>query len=363
MTRYLLAGGGTAGHVNPLLAVADRIRRREPDATVLVLGTKEGLESRLVPARGYVLLVIDRVPFPRRPDRAALSFPGRFWRAVRRTRKMIREHRVDIVVGFGGYAAAPAYLAARVERVPLVLHEANAIPGIANRFGSLLTRWVGVAFSVTRLPHARVVGMPLRPEIEALHRVDARAEGMRRFDLDPAKPTLLVTGGSQGARRINGTLVEAAPILIGNGWQVLHLAGPKSDLADPDLTGYRLIPYADRMDLALAVADFAVSRAGASTVSELTALGIPAVYIPYPVGNGEQRINAEDVVKAGGAILVEDKDFLPDWVAAQLVPLLNDRDRIARMAAKASSVGFLDGTDRMVELIEEAIAVEIRSVN
>lgn len=354
MTVYLLAGGGTAGHVNPLLAVADRLRDREPDATILVLGTKEGLESRLVPARGYELLTIERLPFPRRLNRAALSFPSRFRRAIDLTRNYLRDHDVDVVVGFGGYASAPAYLAARLERVALAIHEANARPGIANRLGAWLTNHVGVAFTATRLHNATFVGMPLRREIEGIDRHVARPEGMREFGLDPQRPTLLVTGGSTGARRLNDTISEAIALIIGAGWQVLHIAGEKSEIVDPKLAGYRLLTYCDRMDLALAVSYFAVSRAGSATVSELTALGIPAAYVPYPVGNGEQRFNARDAVNAGGAILVRDADFVPEWVARELVPLLRNRARIADMAARSSAIGVIDGADRMVDLIMAA---------
>ena len=157
MTRYLLAGGGTAGHVNPLLAVADRLRRDDPDAEVLVLGTKEGLEARLVPQRGYELATIPKLPFPRRPNAAALRFPGEYRRAIRTVGALIRDRGVDAVVGFGGYAAAPAYSAARRAGIPLVLHEANARPGLANRLGARYTPWVGVAFEGTSLPHARFV--------------------------------------------------------------------------------------------------------------------------------------------------------------------------------------------------------------
>jgi len=162
VTTYLLAGGGTAGHVNPLLATADRIVERHPDATVLVLGTREGLEARLVPERGYELLTIPRLPFPRRLGRAAVRFPAALRDSVAQTQALIRDRGVDVVVGFGGYASAPAYLAARRENVPLVVHEANAKPGIANRLGARITKYVGVAFQSTRLPHATLVGMPLR---------------------------------------------------------------------------------------------------------------------------------------------------------------------------------------------------------
>ena len=354
MTTYLLAGGGTAGHVNPLLAVADRIRDREPDATVLVLGTAEGLEARLVPQRGYELLTIERLPFPRRPGRAALQFPAKFRRAVAQTARYITERKVDVVVGFGGYASAPAYLAARRAHVPLAIHEANARPGMANRFGALFTPAVGVAFQSTRLRGSKLVGMPLRHEIESLDRAATRAEALSYFGLDPAKPVLLVTGGSLGARKINATIASSIALILGVGWQVLHIAGNRSEIEDPELPGYKLLLYCDRMDLAIAVADLAIARSGAGTVSELTAVGVPAVYVPYPVGNGEQRFNAKDVVAAGGALLVADATFTPEWVAAELLPLLRDRTTIARMALSSGSVGTRDGADRMVDLLSAA---------
>lgn len=356
MTTYLLAGGGTAGHVNPLLAVADRIRATEADATVLVLGTREGLESRLVPARGYELIVVSRVPFPRRPSRAALRFVPRFNAALRQVTDVIRSRQVDVVVGFGGYVSTPAYLAARRAGVPIVIHEANAKPGLANRLGARLTRHVGVAFADTPLRHAQFVGMPLRPEIEQLERALSRPEALAFFSLVPDRPVVLVTGGSLGARRLNGTMVAAAPALSAAGWQVLHITGSAADVLDPKSPHYHLLAYCDRMDLALAIADFAVTRAGAATVSELCALGIPAVYVPYPVGNGEQRFNAAPVLAAGGGVLVDDVDFVPAFVQGELVTLLGDRPRREAMARGAASVGVLDGTTRMLALVHEALA-------
>jgi UDP-N-acetylglucosamine--N-acetylmuramyl-(pentapeptide) pyrophosphoryl-undecaprenol N-acetylglucosamine transferase len=355
MTVYLLAGGGTAGHVNPLLAVADRLRERDSASEVLVLGTAEGLESRLVPARGYELLTIAKVPFPRRPNRATLAFPSRFRRSIGDVRRILDERDVDVVVGFGGYVSTPAYLAARRARVPIVIHEANARPGLANRLGARWAAKVGVAFSGTRLRRAELVGMPLRREIETLDRAALRDEGARFFGLEADRPVLLATGGSLGARRINRTMVESAALITGAGWQVLHIAGGNADVSDPAVEGYRLVEYADRMDLALAIADAAVSRAGAATVSELAALGIPAVYVPYPVGNGEQRFNAADVVGAGGGILVDDAAFVPTWVERELVPLIGDPARVERMAAAAASVGRRDGTDRTVALVDAAL--------
>lgn len=356
MTTYLFAGGGTAGHVNPLLATADRLREREPDAVILVLGTAEGLESRLVPERGYELVTVPRLPFPRRPNSDALRFPGRWRASVDRVRGILRDRDVDVVVGFGGYASAPAYAAARKERLPIAVHEQNARPGIANRLAARWTRYVGVTFAGTPLLHARVVGLPLRAEVERLDRPAARVEGLALFGLADDKPVLLVTGGSTGALRLNQGIVASVPALLGAGWQVLHITGSRSPVDDPELAGYRILEYCDRMELALAVADLAVSRAGAATVCELAAVGVPAVFVPYAVGNGEQALNARGAVDAGGALLVSDASFTPEFVARELPVLLQDRVRVAHMAARMASVGVRDGADRMVDLVFEARA-------
>ncbi|WJL95389.1 UDP-N-acetylglucosamine--N-acetylmuramyl-(pentapeptide) pyrophosphoryl-undecaprenol N-acetylglucosamine transferase [Microbacterium sp. ET2] len=359
MTTYLFAGGGTAGHVNPLLAVADALRAREPDAEVLVLGTREGLEARLVPERGYELLFVDKVPFPRRPDRAAAMFPQRFGRAVAQVRRHLRERRAEVVVGFGGYAAAPAYVAARRERIPTVVHEANARPGLANVLGARRAAAVGVAFTGTRLRGARVVGMPLRREIVDLDPAARREEAAEAFGLDPARPVLLVFGGSLGAQRLNESFGDdggaAWRDVVDAGWQLLHVTGERSATPDPDVAGYAVRRYVDRMDLAFALADAVVSRAGAATVSEISALGIPAVYVPYAVGNGEQALNAASAVAAGAAALILDADFTAERVRREVIPLLTDQPRLEAMRRAAASVGTRSGSEAVIALIDEAL--------
>ena len=354
-TTYLLAGGGTAGHVNPLLAVADALRAREPDAEVLVLGTREGLEARLVPERGYELLLVDKVPFPRRPGGEALRFPARFRRAIAQVRRHIADHGVDVVVGFGGYASAPAYVAARRAGVPVVIHEANALPGLANRLGARSAAAVGVAFAGTPLKGARVVGMPLRRELVELDRAAARAEAAARYELDPATPTLLVFGGSLGAKRLNDAFADAHRDVLEAGWQLVHLTGDQREGLEATAPGHVTPRYEDRMDLAYALADLIVSRAGAATVSEIEALGIPAVFVPYAVGNGEQARNAAAAVAAGAAVLIPDAEFTGDRVRAEVIPLLQDADRRERMHAAAAEVGTLRGTDNVLALIDEAL--------
>lgn len=356
MTVYLLAGGGTAGHVNPLLALADLISAREPDAEIIVLGTREGLEARLVPERGYELQTIERLPFPRRPSAYALRFPARYRRAIGRVRELIRSRRVDAVVGFGGYASAPAYRAATREGVPVVIHEANARPGLANRLGARSTPYVGVTFAGTPIRGARVTGMPLRPEITGLDRAALRRPAREHFGLDPDRPTLLVTGGSLGARALNRGIAGCAAEIVAAGIQVLHVWGGLTELEDPGVPGYAVTPYCDRMDLAFAACDLAVSRAGSTTVSELSGLGIPAVFVPYGHGNGEQRLNAAGAVEAGGALLVDDAELTPRWVRETLIPLVLDDARLDEMAGRARAVGSLDGTERLYDLVREALA-------
>lgn len=355
MTSYLLAGGGTAGHVNPLLAVADALRERDPAATILVLGTAEGLESRLVPERGYELLIVDKVPFPRRPNAQAAAFPARFRRAIAQVRAYIRQHDIDVVVGFGGYASAPAYVAARRERVPFVVHEANAKPGLANVLGARAAAGVGVAFAGTPLRGSEVVGMPLRREVITLDRPARRTEAAEYFGLDADRPVLLVFGGSLGAQRLNDALADSWRDILAAGWQLLHVTGERSDLADPGVPGYALRRYVDRMDLAFALADLIVSRSGSATVSEISALGIPALYVPYSVGNGEQRLNAGSAVAAGAAQLLDDATFDGDAVRRIVVPLLGDPDRIRRMAEAAETAGTRTGTENVVAMIDRAL--------
>lgn len=342
--------------MNPLLALADFIREHEPNSKILVLGTAEGLESRLVPERGFELRTIDRLPFPRKPSAYALKFPVKYVRAIRQVRELIRNEGVDVVVGFGGYASAPAYTAANRENVPVVVHEANAKPGLANRQGAKKAARVAVTFAGTPIAGAQVTGMPLRKEITQLDREAARTEARKHLSLDPDRVTLLVTGGSLGAKAINEGISANARELVAAGIQVLHVWGGLTTIIDPNVPGYHVLEYCDRMDLAFAACDLVVSRAGSTTVSEISGLGIPAVFVPYSFGNGEQRFNARSVVEAGGAWMVEDEDITPQWVSDHLIPLLGDPARRSDMSDRSRSVGTLTGTEQLAALVHEVVA-------
>jgi UDP-N-acetylglucosamine--N-acetylmuramyl-(pentapeptide) pyrophosphoryl-undecaprenol N-acetylglucosamine transferase len=353
--RILLAGGGTAGHTSPLIATADALRRLDPDVEITCLGTPRGLENRVVPEAGYPLELIPPVPLPRRPGADLLKVPARLRGAVRATLEVIDRVRPDVVVGYGGYVSMPAYLAARRRRVPLVVHEQNAVPGLANKAGARVATRVAVSFPDTPLPGAEYVGLPLRRMISTLDREAVRAEAREFFGLRPDLPTLMVTGGSQGSRRLNQAVSGAAGALSDAGVQVLHVQG-KHGGAEPGTTAtpYVVLDFCDRMDLALAAADLTICRAGASSVTEAAATGLPAVFVPLPIGNGEQQRNARAIVEAGGALQVADDAMTTQWVTATVPELVNDHDRLAAMGAAAAALVPRDADEQLARIVQES---------
>jgi len=319
----VLAGGGTAGHIEPALALADALRRAHPAMRITCLGTERGLETRLVPLRGYELALIPPVPIPRKLTPELLSVPGR--------------------------------LAAAVRAVSEILERTG---GLANRLGARFTRYVYTAHPGTKLPHASAIGIPIRREIAGLDRLAMADKARAHFGLRPDLPVLLVTGGSQGARRINLAVLDAADWIRGAGIQVLHILGPRSGLevrmpqAGPP---YITLPYIDRMDLAYAAADFALCRSGALTCAELTAVGLPAAYVPLPHGNGEQRLNALPIERAGGGLIVDDAALTPEWIRGVLLPILLDPDLVAAMSQSASDMGARDSDEWLAAEVLDAM--------
>ncbi|MEU9832922.1 undecaprenyldiphospho-muramoylpentapeptide beta-N-acetylglucosaminyltransferase [Streptosporangium sp. NPDC048047] len=343
--RVVLAGGGTAGHIEPALALADALRQLDPGIGITCLGTERGLETRLVPARGYELELVPAVPLPRSLTPQLLTVPGRLAGAISAAAGIMERVRADVLVGFGGYVATPAYLGARRRGVPIVVHEANPRPGLANRLGARLTDHVFIGQQDTPLSGAEHIGIPLRREITSLDRLSMGDKARSWFGLEADLPTLLVTGGSQGARSINQAALAAAPALRRAGIQVLHIIGPKNTLEEEPPPGdpqYVVLQYVDRMDLAYAAADFALCRGGAITCAELTAVGLPAAYVPLPHGNGEQRLNAEPIARAGGGMLVDDAELSAEWIVRNVLPVLSDPERVVAMSEAASRMGRKD---------------------
>ena len=354
--KVLLAAGGTAGHIEPALTLADTLVSIDPATEVVFVGRSVGLEARLVPERGRRLRTLPAVPMPRKPSKDLLLIAPRMAGSVRQMRRILAEEKPDVVVGFGGYVAVPAYLAARSARVPIVIHEANARAGMANKLGARFTPWVAEAVSGS-IPGATYMGMPVRTSIVALDRAGQRAAARAHFGLDPDRVTLLVFGGSLGAKRLNEVVTGAAADLRAAGVQVLHAVGESAAGVVPvgdDGVAYVTLPYIDRMDLAYAAADLAITRAGAMTCAELAAVGLPAVYVPLPIGNGEQRLNAQPVVTAGGGLLIEDADFTAGALRAQVLPLIADPQRLAEMGRAASAHGVRDGAERLANMVRTA---------
>jgi UDP-N-acetylglucosamine--N-acetylmuramyl-(pentapeptide) pyrophosphoryl-undecaprenol N-acetylglucosamine transferase len=353
----LLAGGGTAGHTSPLIATADALRDRDPDVDLTCLGTERGIETRVIPQAGLPLELIPPVPLPRKPTLDLARVPGRLRSAVRQTGEVLDRIRPDVVVGFGGYVALPAYFAARRRRIPIVVHEGNAVPGLANKVGVRFTRHVATSFPDTPLAHAVFTGMPIRRLISGMSRDKQRDEGRAEFGLDPDRPTLLVTGGSQGARRLNQAVSGAAITLADAGVQVLHHAGRVEEAAVTPRDGdpaYLVLPYIERMDLAYAAADLIVCRAGANTVTEVASAGLPAVFCPLPIGNGEQARNARPVVDAGGGLLVDDDAMSAAWIGRTVPDLLLDPARLEAMSRAATDLLPRDADVRLAAMIEAA---------
>ncbi|MBY6366712.1 undecaprenyldiphospho-muramoylpentapeptide beta-N-acetylglucosaminyltransferase [Rhodococcoides corynebacterioides] len=355
----VVAGGGTAGHIEPALAVADALRELDPEVRVTALGTERGLETTLVPARGYALELIPPVPLPRRLSRPLLALPANVVRSVRATRAVLTEVDADVVIGFGGYVALPAYLAAR-GRVPVIVHEANASAGVANKVGARVADRVLAAVAKSGV-HARgradaeVIGIPVRPTITDLDRAAVRAEARAHFGLPADGPVLLVFGGSQGARSLNEAVSGAAPALAAAGVSVLHAHGPKNtlDVASTPEAPYVAVPYLSRMDLAYAAADVALCRSGAMTVAEVSAVGLPAVYVPLPHGNGEQELNARPVAAAGGGVVIADAELTPETVASRVVPLVTDPDAVRRMGVAAAGAGHRGAATEVARIVLE----------
>ena len=366
--KIVLAGGGTAGHVNPLLSTALELRSRGYD--VVALGTSQGLETTLVPAAGVELVTIERVPLPRKPSLQFFSLPGRMKRAIAQCRSALSG--ADALVGFGGYVSTPAYLAARKMSLPIIIHEQNARPGLANRVGTHWASALGLTFPSTPLKAKHgvtvVTGLPLRPAIQALAaarttekgRESARRLAASKLGVDPDMQTLLITGGSLGALNVNRAMVKVAAELP-DGVQVVHLTGRGKDQEVRDAVKaagvadrWHVIDYLSTMEDALAVADLVVCRSGAGTVAEMTALGLPCVYVPLPIGNGEQKLNAADHVAQGGAILVADHDLTADYVRGTIFPLPGS-EKLSEMAIASRALARPDGAQQLADLIESTL--------
>ena len=359
--RVVITGGGTGGHLFPALAVHGALLRRRPEAQVLFVGASEGVEATILPRLGHAFcgLSVHQVKGRRWRGQVAalLALPS----VVRQASRLLRECGAQVVLGVGGYASFPTVLAARLLRIPTVIHEQNAYPGLANRWLGRIASAVAVSFEAAAgfFPPGRVTvtGNPVRPEI----RPGDAGEARRRLALSAGRFTVLIFGGSQGAHRINVATIEALPRLAESRSHVqfLHATGERDVSAVEqayEQHGFqvRVEAFFQDMATAYAAADFVIARAGASTIFELAAVGKPALLVPYPyAANDHQRLNAEAMVKAGGAWIVPDLYCDVQRIAATVQAALEKPDVLQRMGEQAQSLARPDAADRIVSLLEQ----------
>lgn len=365
--KILITGGGTGGHLYPALAVADALRPRVGAENVLFVGSNRGMESREVPEAGYAFRGLDAVGFPRKPGPEFLRAVWAAFRAVRVARAIVAEFSPEVVFSTGGYASAPVVLAAWLARLPIVLHEQNSVPGRANRLASRVAARVFLGFSSARrfFPrrgHLRLSGNPLREQVVT----GSKSRAIRQFRLEEGRKTVLVLGGSQGAHSINQAMVDAlgyfgerddVQFLIQSGprdheWMVERCREQKAKS-----WVRRFIP---NMGDAYAVADLVVARAGAMTISELAACGLPSILVPYPHAmDNHQMLNADQLREAGAAILIEDRFLSGKELHDQIVALLEDWSELRRMAMNARLMARPDATEQIaLALLQFGTAAE-----
>lgn len=357
MTSVVLAGGGTAGHTSPLIATAQSIQQRT-DADIVCIGTAKGLETRVIPEAGLRLELIDPVPLPRTVNLDLIRLPFTLGRSVRQARRVLKQAGADVLVGFGGYVSIPAYLAAWTMKVPVVVHEANKLPGIANKVGARFAAFVGTTFPETVMRGSRLIGMPMRSSITRPELT--KGEAREKLGLAPDRPTLLVSGGSQGALSINRAVEAARDAILGDGIQILHILGQKNftddDAVFAHASGARYVPVAYVSDMALAytAADLMIGRAGAGTVMETAVSGLPVIFVPLPWGNGEQGRNAADLIAAKAGWLLPDAEVGADRLAELVMGAFGEADRLSTMAETAKGMYPRDAADVLADAVLNA---------
>ena len=360
--KILLAGGGTAGHVEPALAVARAWKIAHPADVIEFIGTSVGLENTLVPAAGFTLHHIPKVSIARRISPSLLKVPFQLAASISATRKLLKG--VDCAIGFGGYVSGPLYIAAALTRTTLVIHEQNAHPGWANRLGALLTRHVAISYPVSHreFSKAELTGLPLRADvIEALQKAEgnwdsARAEAKReitaRYGLSPDQPLIFIFGGSQGSQAINSVIAQSQRIFESQGISVLHGVGRNNPLPESS-SHYRALSYIDEMALSYLAADLLIARSGAVTCAEASALAKYSLFIPLPIGNGEQSLNAASLVQAGRAQIINQRDFTAEWLEGNIARLLEES---AQRPEEGDGAGAR-AADKIVKIIEKAVRI------
>jgi len=359
--KIVFAGGGTAGHIEPALAVARLWRQNHPGDELQFIGTASGLENQLVPAAGFKLSHIPKVVIPRKLSPKLLKAPFTLSSSFLAARKLL--NGADLLIGFGGYVSAPAYLAAKSLRIPFVVHEANARPGFANRLGARLSPYSAISQPVQSgaLQKALVTGIPLREDVasalveSAGDWTGARAKAKSALGFSSTDPLVLAFFGSQGSVALNQVIAQSLPSLLANGTQLLHAVG-KLNALPPMQERYKSTAYIQDMATAYLAADLIISRSGAISCSEVNALGKYALFIPLPIGNGEQSFNANSLVSQGRAEVLQQNKFTSAWLRSNINRLLN----LAVSSADVGSNSDVLATEKIVNYMQYALKSQVR---
>ena len=359
--KIVFAGGGTAGHIQPALAVARLWKQTYPADQIVFLGTSSGLETRLVPGAGFSLELITRVRVPRSLSPDLLKVPGSLRISISESKNILRN--ADLLIGFGGYVCAPAYLAARSLKVPIVIHEANAEPGWANRLGARFTAALAVGSPVAHGPFAQalITGLPLRDDITELLTAHQsadentwsgiRARAKKDLGIQSGQKVVLVFGGSQGSQAINSVIENARELMKDKTVTIVHSVGATNYLPASD-ENYLPLPYIEDMATAYLAADLVIARSGAITCSEVNALGKYALFIPLPIGNGEQSVNADHLVEMGRARVLEQSSFTASWLLDNMDSMLAASDQFSDLP----NFSDLEAAAKIVALAEHQIS-------
>lgn len=365
--RILLAGGGTGGHIYPALAIAERLKELHPECEILYVGTEKGLESRIVPQRGIPFRTVAVEGLPRKLSPALLKAIGKAAGGCVEAKKIVKQFRPDLVIGTGGYVCGPVVLAAWMAGIRTMIHEQNAFPGVTNKILARFASVTMVNFQAAEqyFVHKKriyVTGLPVRQEVL---RTEKKA-GLDYLGFSADKITLLISGGSRGARSINRAMAKAYPDLVKlDDLQILHLTGTLDyqDTLDAiaaegiDLQAYPQVlvkPYLDEMQYGLAAADFCVCRAGATFLAELTACGLPGILIPYPyAAENHQEYNAKALVDQHAAVMILDKELTGKRLYQNIMELYQQPEKRKQMAAHARNAGKRDSLDQIIQLIEQ----------
>lgn len=361
--KILLAGGGTAGHIEPALAVARSLRRSQTNCDLLFLGSKDGLETRIIPQAGFELFLIPKVRIPRRVSPALLMVPIQLLSAISACSRALRG--VDGAIGFGGYISAPLYIAAKLKRVPFLIHEQNAKPGWANRLGAYLTPHVALSYRIKTgvLSKGVLTGVPLRQDVlvalQGAHgnwqqaRDAAKKRVSKTYELDPKLPLVFIFGGSQGSVAINDVVAKSRDHFKSEKFSVVHGVG-RGNFLPPRDGSYIALDYITEMaDLYLA-SDIVIARSGAVTCAEVSAIARFALFIPLPIGNGEQALNAAPLVTAGRAKIIEQVDFNSEWLKSNLAGLTKE----SHNAPMQGDESALDAADRIATMVEDFVRAQ-----